>query len=151
MQQSKAEAIIRSKLEIYRQAWLASSLEQFASLWDPTYPRLTYMPMERAEIMHDWDSIIRYWKSILPITQMEQWDVDSLFIDFLAPDIAWVFCDHSFAYRVSDGTQDGLQAYKGRTTHVFRCVDDQDWKVIHYEDSIQWFASSDEARRAQGS
>jgi hypothetical protein len=31
---------------------------------------------------------------------------------------------------------------------VFRAAGSGDWKVIHYEDSIQWFASSDAARRA---
>jgi len=147
MDRSQDLAALETKLETYRQAWLHSDIEQFMSLWDRSYPLLTYMPMERAEIMHDWDSIVRYWQTILPITRMQQWDVESMLVDFLTPDIAWVFCQHSFAYRVTDGTQIGLQAYRGRTTHVFHRVG-ADWLTVHYEDSIQWFASSDVARRA---
>lgn len=147
MQPAPIETILRGKLEVYRQAWLHSDIQGFASLWDPTYPRLTYMPMERASIMRDWDSILRYWQTILPMTKMDRWDVGEVVIDMLTPQIAWVFCEHAFAYRVSDGSQDGLQAYEARTTHVFRLDDSVDWKVIHYEDSIQWFASSDAARR----
>lgn len=148
MSQSRDEAAIRAKLAIYRKAWLGSDLQLFASLWDETYPRVTYMPMERAKILRDWPSIIEYWQTILPITKMERWEVGEIFIDFLSPELAWVFSEHEFAYRVSDGSQEGLQAYEGRTTHVFRAAGSGDWKVIHYEDSIQWFASSDAARRA---
>lgn len=148
MDSVKAIAAIRDRLEIYRQAWLASDIERFKSLWDPTYPNLTYMPMERAKLLRDWSSIVTYWQSILPITRMERWDIGAVTVDFLAPDIAWVFCEHSFAYRVTDGTQTGLQPYEARTTHVFREVPDVGWRVIHYEDSIQWFASSDANRRA---
>ena len=147
MSQSRDEAAIRAKLQIYRKAWLGSDLELFASLWDETYPRVTFMPMERAKILRDWPSIIQYWQTILPITKMERWDVGEILIDFLTPELAWVFSEHEFAYRVTDGTQEGLQAYEARTTHVFRADGAGDWKVIHYEDSIQWFASSDAARR----
>jgi hypothetical protein len=147
MHPSKEEAAIRGKLEIYRQAWLHTDIERFKSLWDPTYPRLTYMPMERARILRGWDSIVSYWESILPITRMERWDIGEIVVDFLAPDTAWVFCEHAFAYRVTDGTQEGLQPYEARTTHIFR-AQSGDWRVIHYEDSIQWFASSDVTRRA---
>lgn len=148
MNQSRDEAALRGKLAIYRQAWLRSDLEGFASLWDSAYPRLTYMPMERAKILRDWSSIIQYWETILPMTRMERWDVGDVTIDFITPDVAWVFSEHEFAYRVTDGSQEGLQAYEARTTHVFRAVGDGDWKVIHYEDSIQWFASSDAGRRS---
>jgi len=141
------EAAIRGKLEVYRQAWLHADIEGFKSLWLQTYPHLTYMPMERARLLRDWPSIVSYWESILPITRMQRWDITSVFIDFLAADTAWVFCEHAFAYRVTDGTQEGLQAYEARTTHVFRATTENDWRVVHYEDSIQWFASSDHARR----
>jgi len=147
MNHSVAEAAIRGRLAVYREAWLHTDIERFKSLWDPAYPRLTYMPMERAKVLTDWDSIVRYWETILPITRMERWDIGEILVDFLAPDTAWVFCEHSFAYRVTDGTQEGLQPYVARTTHVFREIRPRDWRVIHYEDSIQWFASSDEARR----
>jgi ketosteroid isomerase-like protein len=147
MNRSECEAAIRGKLDVYRRAWLKSDIDLFKSLWDPTYPRLTYMPMERARILRDWESIVRYWETILPITRMERWDVGEMVVDLLAADTAWVFCEHAFAYRVTDGTQEGLQPYEARTTHVFRRIPDGDWRVIHYEDSIQWFASSDEARR----
>mgnify|MGYP006271950025 CR=1 FL=1 len=142
------EKNIQEKLSIYRQAWLASDIDLFSSIWDETYPNLTFMPMERARILRGWESIIEYWKTILPITRMERWDITNSIIDFLASDVAWVFCEHEFAYRVTDGTQEGLQEYEARTTHIFRRTSDGEWKVIHYEDSIQWFPSSDEARRA---
>lgn len=148
MSQSRDEATIRGKLALYRKAWLASDLDLFASLWDSTYPRVTFMPMERAKILRDWPSIIQYWQTILPMTRMERWDVGEITIDFLTSSVAWVFSEHEFAYRVTDGSQEGLQAYEARTTHVFRADGSGDWKVIHYEDSIQWFASSDAARRA---
>jgi len=147
MNHSQDEAIIRRKLAIYREAWLGSDLDGFASLWDSGYPRLTYMPMERARPLRDWPSIIQYWQTILPMTKMERWDVGEVTFDFITPEVAWVFSEHSFAYRVTDGSQEGLQAYEARTTHVFRADGAGDWKVIHYEDSIQWFASSDVARR----
>lgn len=146
MDHSKDETAIRGKLEIYRQAWLHTDIERFKSLWEPAYPRLTYMPMERAKVLRDWSSIVAYWESILPITRMERWDIGEVVMDFLSEDTAWVFCEHAFAYRVTDGTQSGLQPYEARTTHVFRAIQG-DWRVIHYEDSIQWFASSDAARR----
>jgi hypothetical protein len=91
MSQSRDEAAIRAKLAIYRKAWLGSDLQLFASLWDETYPRVTYMPMERAKILRDWPSIIEYWQTILPITKMERWEVVEIFIDFLSPELAWVF------------------------------------------------------------
>lgn len=147
MDHARDEATIRGKLAIYRQAWLHSDLERFASLWDSMYPRVTFMPMERAKILKGWPSIIQYWQTILPMTKMERWDVGEVTIDFITPEVAWVFSEHAFAYRVTDGSQDGLQAYEARTTHVFRADGNGDWKVIHYEDSIQWFASSDAARR----
>jgi hypothetical protein len=137
---------ILARLEDYRQAWLATDIEKFKALWDNTHDNLTFMPMERFQVLRSWDEIVAYWSSILPLTEIVRWEVLNPVIDFLGDDHAWVFAEDSFAYRVKNDFQAGEQAYDARTSYVFRRVGD-DWKLIHYEDSIQWFPSSDEARR----
>lgn len=146
--EAAARAKIIEKLEAYRQAWLASDVEQFKALWDHAHPNLTFMPMERFAVLRDWSSIVAYWESILPLTVMERWEVLNPRIDLLGEDHAFVFAEDSFSYQVTDGSQVGSQPYDARTSYVFK-RSSGDWKLIHYEDSIQWFPSSDEARRAQ--
>ncbi len=137
---------ILQKLEAYRQAWLSTDIEKFKALWDESHDTLTFMPMERFKVLRNWDEIVAYWQSILPLTEMVRWEVVDPVIDFLGDDYAWVFAEDKFAYRVKNDFQEGEQAYEARTNFVFRRKDG-DWKLIHYEDSIQWFPSSDEARR----
>jgi hypothetical protein len=144
--EAAARARILEQLEAYRQAWLASDIAQFKALWDANHPNLTFMPMERFRVLRDWPSIVAYWERILPLTVMERWEVRNPRIDFLGERHAFVFAEDSFSYQVADGSQVGSQAYEARTSFVFKETDG-DWKLIHYEDSIQWFPSSDDARR----
>ena len=139
-------ATILEKLEAYRQAWLASDVEQFKALWDHEHENLTFMPMERFKVLHHWDAIVAYWETILPLTRMERWEVRNPHIDMLGDDYAFVFANDSFTYHVIGGSQPGSQAYEARTSFVFKRTGGG-WKIVHYEDSIQWFPSSDDARR----
>ena len=143
-QVDQAVSDINALLNQWVGAFVAKDIDGLRKLWDSGYDGLVYQAEEFAAPLTTWPHIKHYYREVLTkiIEKIERWHRTGLWVR--------VFGDAAYAYATTDFTMNVrhlTEPYNGtvRQTFVVRKANN-DWKIVHYHESLQTMATPEEFR-----
>jgi ketosteroid isomerase-like protein len=133
------EAAIAAVLRAWHAAISSNDIVTLKRLWDQDHQGLVFIVEENNEAYFDWPSIEKYYSAQTSGENNIEWSIDNL--------KAGAFGDAGWGYLtfVASGRVEALQhnfVWSGRIS-FFLCKTGNDWKLVHYHESLSRDRSHD--------
>lgn len=123
------ERDVAEVVERYRLGFATLDVATLTAIWDQSYGKLIYVPLEVADALRGWESIEQYYHQVAGVVRAQLMTVSDLSVDVIG-DLAYAFCTFHFEGEISGNKHTA----DGRSTFILRRKDGS-WKVIHYHES----------------
>jgi len=128
--------------EVIREWYLAlnaNDVDRVKSIWDRTYDQLVYIAEENNEALYGWSGVEGYYDGLKSDVGSVEWKIDDLQTDVIG-EAAWAYL--TYVVEVEMKSFNRTMTFNGRNTFMLRKTDNQ-WKIIHYHESLSRDRSHD--------
>lgn len=134
-----AEFPAQRLLAAWSKGWTTGDIESLTRLWDPDYPNLTFLATERDVAARTYPGVHQYYTDLLTMFVPNTWIPSEVFIDRLGEDLVFLRCKVRMDYALPAFEGEPQSFWRARVCMVWRRQADNDWKLIHKEDSTNEF------------
>lgn len=119
-------------LEQYRSGFESLDVAKLQALWDREYPRLLYVPQERAQVVRGWMGIAKYYAGLREhLARATRMTLEDVTLDVMG-ELAFAFFTYRFEGELVGG--EGTFTNDGRVSFLFHRKAGT-WMAIHYHES----------------
>jgi hypothetical protein len=126
-------------LEAWSKGWTTGDIEGLTKLWDPNYSNLTFLATERDVAARTYAAVHQYYTDLLTMFVPQTWIPSEVIIDRLTEDLVFLRCKVRMDYTLPSFEGEPQSFWRARVFQIWRRQSDNDWKLIHKEDSTNEF------------
>jgi len=130
---------VQALLEAWSKGWTSGDIAGLTSLWDPDYPNLSFLATERDIPARSYAAVRQYYTDLLTVFVPTTWIPSEVMIDRLSDDLVFLRCKVRMDYTLPSFEGEPTSSWRARVFQIWRRQPDNDWKLIHKEDSTNEF------------
>ena len=134
-----AEFPAQRLLEAWSRGWTSGDIAGLTSLWDPEYANLSFLATERDVAARTYAAVRQYYTDLLTTFVPQTWIPSEVCLDRLSEDLMFLRCKVRMDYTLPSFEGEPASFWRARIFQIWRRQVDNDWKLIHKEDSTNEF------------
>jgi len=130
---------VQSLLDAWSRGWTSGDISALSNLWDPDYANLSFLATERDSPARTHAAVRQYYTDLLTAFVPNTWIPSEVFLDRLSDDLMFLRCKVRMDYALPAFEGEPTSMWRARVCQIWRRQANNDWKLIHKEDSTNEF------------